>query len=234
MSSPIGSLDSAFDRMVESVSQEIGKGALVGLGSGSAVSRFAKALGRRAKSESLGVTIVPSSMQSFLLARENGLELAKDTARCPEEIDVVVDGADQVSLSPRTMIKGGGGALLKEKILISVSKRTLILGDHTKFVKKLNRSVPVEITQFSFLPVASEVKRKFGAEAELRRLDKGYPYYTESGNLIIDCQFKDEISAPRDLEREIKLIPGVIECGIFNTEVDRFYRANQDGTFDVF
>jgi ribose 5-phosphate isomerase A len=233
MSSPGSNLDSAFEKMAESISQEIGSEDLLGLGSGSAVSRFAKALGKRVKSESLAVRVVPSSMQSFLLASENGLDFAKDTARCPEEIDVVVDGADQISLSPRSMIKGGGGALLKEKILISASKRTLILGDQGKYVKKLNRSVPIEVTQFSFLRTSSEIKRKFGAETVLRKLDKGYPYYTESGNVIIDCQFKDEISAPRDLERELKLIPGVVECGIFNSEVDRFYRANQDGSFDV-
>jgi len=109
----------------------------------------------------------------------------------------------------------------------------LILGDNTKFVMKLNRSVPVEVAQFSLIPVTSQLRRKFGAEAELRKLDKGYPCYTESGNIIIDCQFKEEISAPRDLEKEVKLIPGVVECGLFNVEVDRFYRANPDGTYDA-
>jgi len=219
--------------MAEAAAQEVSSDDFLGLGSGSAVARFAKALGRRVKSEQLRFGVVPSSMQSFLLAKENGLELATDTARCPEEIDLVVDGADQISLSPRSMIKGGGGALLKEKILISSSKRTLILADYTKFVKRLSRSVPVELTQFSYLVVASEIKRKFGADPVLRKLEKGYPYYTESGNVILDVQFREEISSPRDLERELKMLPGVAECGLFNSEVDRFYRANQDGTFDA-
>lgn len=231
--SSVGNLETAFEKMAEAVAKSLTAGEVLGLGSGSAVARFARAFGQRVKLESIKVEVIPSSMQSYLLARDNGLELAGDTARCPESVDIVVDGADQISLSTRSMIKGGGGALLKEKILISASKKTLILADHTKFVRKLNRSVPVEITQFSYLRVASEIRRKFGADPVLRRLDKGYPYYSESGNVILDSQFKEEISAPRDLERELKMIPGVVECGIFNEEVERFYRANQDGTFET-
>lgn len=231
--SSIGNLEAAFERMAVAVAQSMTAGDILGLGSGSAVARFARAFGQRVRSESIKVEVIPSSMQSYLLARDNGLELARDTARCPESIDVVVDGADQISLSPRSMIKGGGGALLKEKILISASKKTLILADQTKFVRKLDRSIPVELTQFSYLRVVAEIRGKFGADPVLRRLDKGYPYYSESGNVILDCQFKEEISVPRDLERELKMIPGVVECGIFNEEVERFYRANQDGTFET-
>jgi len=219
--------------MAESAAENIVAGEILGLGSGSAVARFARALGQRIKSESIKISVVPSSMQSFMMARDNGLDLAKDTARCPESIDIVVDGADQISLSSRSMIKGGGGALLKEKILISASKKCFILADQSKFVKKLDRSVPVEIVQFSYLTTSSEIKRKFGADPILRKLEKGYPYYSESGNLILDCQFPAEISIPRDLEKEIRMIPGVVECGLFNTEVEKFFRANQDGTFDT-
>ncbi|HYB03423.1 MAG TPA: ribose 5-phosphate isomerase A [Nitrososphaerales archaeon] len=227
------SLETAFDRMAEAVAGSLSNNDLLGLGSGSAVARFTKALGRRAKIEPIKIYVVPSSMQSFLLARENGLELARDTARCPESIDIVVDGADQISVSTRSMIKGGGGALLKEKILISASKRTVILGDQSKYVKWLNRSVPVEVTQFAYLRVAGEIHRKFGADPALRKLEKGYPYYSESGNVILDCQFREEITSPRDIERELKMIPGVVECGIFTAEVEKFYRANPDGSFDV-
>src|SRR3984885_3781739 len=147
--------------MAESAAQSIVEGEILGLGSGSAVARFAKALGKRVQAESIKISVIPSSMQSFLMAQDNGLDLAKDTARCPESIDVVVDGADQISLSTRSMIKGGGGALLKEKILISASKRCYILADHSKYVKNLNRSVPVELVQFSYLSASREIKRKF-------------------------------------------------------------------------
>ncbi len=228
------SLETAFEGVAEAAVNDISNGDLLGLGSGLAVARFTRELGKRVRNESIKVSVVPSSMQSFLLARENGLELARDTARCPESVDIVVDGADQISLSTRSMIKGGGGALLKEKILISASKKTFILADYTKYVKNLDKSVPVEVTQFSYLTVAGEIRRKFNADPNLRKLDKGYPYYSESGNVILDCQFREEISIPRDLEKELKMIPGVVECGLFNIEIDRFYRANQDGTFDSF
>jgi ribose 5-phosphate isomerase A len=208
-------------------------GDVLGLGSGSSVERFAKALGRRVAQESLKITVVPSSMQSWLLARDSMLELAKDSAHAPEKIDLVVDGADQICLSNRSMIKGGGGALLKEKINISSASHCCILGDESKYVPTLSRAVPVEIVQFAALSAAQAIKSNFPkASPILRKLDKGYPYYTESGNIILDCEFAQGISDPERIERVIKMIPGVVECGIFNCKVDKFYRAKKDGTFD--
>ena len=219
--------------MAEHVAKELVKnGDLLGLGSGSAVARFANALGKRVKKESLRISVIPSSMQSFLLASENGLALTNDTARCPERVDLVVDGADQISLPTRSMIKGGGGALLKEKILISAADRCYILGDETKFVEKLNRTVPVEVTQFSYLTTSVIIRKKFRGDPALRKLEKGYPYYTESGNLVLDCQFPEAISDPVEMEKNLKMIPGVVECGIFNVKVEKFYRAKRDGSFD--
>ena len=211
----------------------VGKSDVVGLGSGSAVASFAKALGNRVRQESLELTIVPSSMQSWLLARTNGLRLVDDSGHCPEEIDVAVDGADQISVVTRAVIKGGGGALLKEKIVISSAKKCFILGDESKFVHSLNRSVPVEVTQFSVLKVEHAIRKELRADPILRKLDKGYPFFTESGNLILDCQFSEAISNPSSLEARIKLIPGVVEVGIFNNSVDKFYKVNQDETFET-
>lgn len=226
-------LDSAFDRLAESAARELIRNSdVLGLGSGSAVARFARALGERVKNEGLKISIVPSSMQSWLLAKENGLTLSTDSAHCPASVDVVVDGADQISLSTRSMIKGGGGALLKEKILISSSKKCYIIADESKYVDRLTRSVPVETTQFSVLPVEQMIRKQLGGEPILRRLDKGYPFYTESGNVILDCKFELGISDPAALEAKVKTIPGVLEVGIFNSNVNKFYRANQDGTFD--
>ena len=226
------SLDLAFEKMVEACARDLFKsGDLIGLGSGSAVARFAKALGERAKKESLKISIIPSSMQSWLLATENGLEISRDSSRCPESLDAVIDGADQIALNTRSMIKGGGGALLKEKVIISSSKTCYILADESKFVSELSRSVPVEVVQFSFLTSTHKLE-EFGAKPVLRKLDKGYPYYTESGNLILDCEFSNPISDPSDLEKRIKQIPGVVECGLFNCKVDKFFKANSDGTFE--
>jgi ribose 5-phosphate isomerase A len=229
------SLESAFEKLAQSAARDlVAKGSVLGLGSGSSVARFAKALGDRVKRESLNVTVVPSSMQSWILASTNGLILANDSAHCPAEIDIAVDGADQISVSTRSMIKGGGGALLKEKIIISSAKKCFILADESKFVERLNRPVPVEVTQFSTLSVEHKLRTTLGANPVLRKLDKGYPFFTESGNLILDVELKEAIADPRVLEDKIKTVPGVVEAGIFNNPVTTFYRANQNGTFDSF
>ena len=168
--------------MAKTVAQELIRSSdVLGLGSGSAVARFAKALGERVKKESLKVTIVPSSMQSWLLATENGLALASDSTHCPPIVDVVVDGADQISLPTRSMIKGGGGALLKEKIIISSAKKCYILADESKYVQKLNRSVPVEVTQFSVLSVEHKVKKQTASRAGLEEVGQGVSLFHRIG-----------------------------------------------------
>lgn len=226
--------DAAFEKLAKSVAYDIVKNSsILGLGSGSAVSTFARALGERVKRESLQVRVVPSSMQSWFLARMNGLKFVEDSGHCPAFVDIAVDGADQISLETRSMIKGGGGALLKEKVIISSAKECYILADETKFVPLLIRAVPVEVSQFSALSVEEQVKN-LGAEPVMRKLEKGYPFFTESGNVILDCKFRGGISDPFELEKSIKMIPGVAEVGIFNFPVNKYYKANQDGTFGVF
>lgn len=220
--------------MAENAASYMSGSDVLGLGSGSTVAVFAKALGKRVKNESMQIKVVPSSMQSWLLAKENGLLIVEDSAHCPPSIDVAVDGADQISLSTRAMIKGGGGALLKEKVIIESAEKCLILADESKFVHQLSRSVPVESTQFSVLSVERKLVGGLGLMAELRKLDKGYPYYTESGNVILDCKFKGPIGDPVGLESKIKSIPGVVEVGIFNCKVDKFYKANHDGSFETY
>ncbi len=206
---------------------------VLGLGSGSSVARFAKALGQRAKKESLRVAVVPSSMQSWLLAMENDLTLVNDSGHCPPSIDIAVDGADEISIATRSMIKGGGGALLKEKIIFAAAKKCYVLADESKYVQKLERSVPVEVTQFSALSVEHKIRGQLGAEPNMRKLEKGYPFFTESGNVILDCQFGRSISDPAGLEVRLKSIAGVVEVGIFNNPVEMFYKANHDGTFET-
>ena len=200
-------LETSFESMASGVARNEVKGNdVLGLGSGSAVARFARALGERARNEAdFKVRVIPSSLQSWLLAKENGLSLAEDSGHCPQEIDVAVDGADQISLSTRAMIKGGGGALLKEKIIISSAKRCYILADESKFVpRNLTRPVPVEVTPFSVLTVESKLRSIFGGTPALRKLDKGYPFVTESGNLILDLQFPSQ-GIPDPIEAELKI-----------------------------
>ena len=225
-------LETALEKMAAAVASEhIPRGAVVGMGSGSTVARFAVALGRRNAAEHLGITIVPSSMQAWFLARENGLSLHADSAHCPESIDVAVDGADQISTTSRSKIKGGGGALLKEKILLTSARESYILADEAKFVDLMTRAVPVEVTQFALTSVEHKLISQLGAIPHLRKLDKGYPFYTESGNVILDSTFQGGIPDPVVLERSIKMIPGVVEAGLFNCPVNGFYQARSDGSY---
>jgi ribose 5-phosphate isomerase A len=210
----------------------IASGMIVGLGSGSAVSKFARALGELVKKGSVkNIAIVPSSMQAWLLAKQNFLALYSDSAHCPDSLDAAVDGADQISLGTRSMIKGGGGALLREKIILSASKRSYILAESPKLTDILNRPIPVEVVQFAISSVQKQIAEDFGSAPILRTLEKGYPFYTESGNVILDCGNLASNVEPRELERSLKFVPGVVEVGVFNCKVDRFYIGSGDGSF---
>ena len=114
------------------------------------------------------------------------------------------------------MIKGGGGALLREKILISSAKKVVILADESKFVKRLSRSVPIEVHPMA-RSSATRMLSESGGKTTLRALDKGYPFVTENGNFIIDTTFSS-IDDPRAKEIELKNIAGVMEVGIFSQE----------------
>ena len=137
--------------------------------------------------------IVPSSMQAWLLAKENGLEFYEDSAHCPSVIRRRGGRCRPgYSSNSRAMIKGGGGALFKEKIILSSANRVFILQlTRTSLFRDLKRSVPVEVSQFA-LSAADKQLRAIaqGVEPALRRLDKGYPFFTESGNVILDCLSK--------------------------------------------
>ena len=206
---------------------------ILGLGSGLAVAKFANALGESVRKGSLkDLSIVPSSMQAWLLARENSLPLFGDSAHCPRTLDAAVDGADQIALASRSMIKGGGGALLREKIILSSANHSYILVDSTKVVEMLNRPVPIEVVQFAVSTVQERLQREFKAESVLRKLDKGYPFFTESGNIVLDCKFGEGIRDSLKLEQQLKSIPGVVEVGVFNCKIDKFYVGGQDGSLE--
>jgi len=196
---------------------------IVGLGSGSTAAKIVKEL---ASLKDDRMEFVPTSTQIKIEAEKNNLTIG-DENRIPK-IDIVFDGADQIDGS-FNMIKGGGGALLREKILISSAKRVVILADESKFVKQFSRPVPIEIH-----PMArSSASRKLidvGGKPSLRSLDKGYPFITENGNLILDTEFAS-IKEPRAKEIELKSIPGVMEVGIFTRKADVYYKAKNDGTF---
>ena len=167
-------------------------------------------------------------MQIKLTAEKGGLSLI-DIDQI-DKLDIVFDGADQIDKN-KFLIKGGGGALLKENILISAAKKVVIMADKSKFVKNLNRTVPVEIHPSSRKIITDRIV-KIGGKTTLRLLERGYPFITENGNLILDCDF-GIIKNPKSLQQKILNIPGVLEVGIFTRKPDVIYKAKSDGKFDV-
>jgi len=201
---------------------------IIGLGSGRAATAFVKSLAKLIKVKKYNIKGVPTSLQIKLIAEKAGIPLVESDQ--VEFIDVVFDGADQID-SQKYVIKGGGGSLLRENILFSLAKKVVIMADKTKFVKNFTRTVPVEIHPLARNSVIQSIK-KLGGTAELRLLEKGYPFFTENGNIILDCGF-GIIKNPKILSQKIKGITGVLESGIFLRRPDVIYRAKIDGKFDI-
>jgi ribose 5-phosphate isomerase A len=173
------------------------------------------------------VEFVTTSMQIKIEAEKVGLKIVDESSFA--DIDVVFDGADQID-SDFNMIKGGGGALLREKVLISAANKVVILADETKFVKRLTQPIPIEIHKFARSLVMKRLK-EVGGSPKLRTMEKGYPSVTENGNIVLDTSFSS-LGNPRSKEIELKSIPGVLEVGIF-TRANIYYKAKNDGSFEI-
>ncbi len=201
---------------------------VIGLGSGRASTVFVKSLSSFIKIKNYNIKGVPTSLQIKLIAEKGGIPLVE--AEQVDHIDIVFDGADQID-SQRFVIKGGGGALLRENILFNLAKKVVVMADKSKFVKNFTRSVPVEVNPQARNLVTYEIK-KLGGKAELRLIDRGYPFFTENGNIILDCDF-GVIKNPKILSQKIKQVAGVVESGIFIRKPDVIYRAKTGGKFDI-
>ena len=201
---------------------------IIGLGSGRSATVLVKLLAKLIKLKNYNIKAVPTSLQIKLIAEKVGIPLIE--ADQVKHIDVVFDGADQID-SQKFVIKGGGGALLQENILFSLAKKVVILADKTKFVKNFTRTVPVEIHPLARNSVTNSIK-KLGGIAKVRSLDRCYPFFTENGNIILDCDF-GKIKNPKELTQKIKQTTGVLESGIFLRKPDVIYRAKLNGKFDI-
>jgi len=191
-------------------------GHLVGLGTGSTARHMIMMLGQKIKT-GLRIKGVPTSQETAALAREAGIPLIDTEDRW--EIDIAIDGADQVD-SNFNLIKGGGGALLKEKIVAASAKQFIVMVDHTKQVPVLGGSfpLPIEVIAFGWGSTAREIESLTKSRVILRERN-GVPFRTESGNLIVDVHM-DRIDRPGDLEIALNLIPGVVETGLFVCRTD--------------
>ena len=194
--------------------KHVKNGFIVGLGSGSTAAFAIEAIGERIKHEKIRVMGIPTSYQAFLLAVQ--CEIPITTLDEHPEIDVTIDGADQIT-PELFLIKGMGAALAREKIVAAASKLNIIIADEKKKVKLLgenDQSVPIEVLPFAI----SLVKRKIvyaGGKPVLRE-GKGKlgPVITDNGNVILDSYF-GEVADPADLAVKLKMIPGVVETGFF-------------------
>jgi ribose 5-phosphate isomerase A len=220
-------LEKSFEKIAQDViSNHLGNDSLlVGLGSGRAVSKI---LGNLSDAVVSKCEFICTSLQIKIDAEKKGLKILDET-KIPY-IDLVIDGADQID-SKFHLLKGGGGALLREKILYYSSEKTIIVADSSKFVTVFSKSVPIEILPFGRNAVISFLKQ-LGTEPKLRVLDKGYPYITENGNLILDTMINcHEDIDTINLEKEIGSIPGVMETGLFTMPPTICYKALDDGSF---
>jgi ribose 5-phosphate isomerase A len=185
-------------------------GMVVGLGTGSTAAHFIQLLGEQVKN-GLHIRGIPTSDRSRELAHSLGIPLT--TLDECQEIAVTVDGADEVDPQLR-LIKGGGGALLREKIVASATKQLVIVADVSKQVQRLGKfPLPVEVIKFAQALVAKRIAA-LGAEVQLRTNDNGQPYLTDENNHILDCRF-GEIRDADALASELSDMPGVVEHGLF-------------------
>jgi ribose 5-phosphate isomerase A len=199
---------------------------IIGLGSGPMAAAIVREMANLNAKETL--ECIPTSFQIKLEAQYSGLKLV-DEDKMPQ-IDVVFDGADQVD-AKFNMIKGGGGALLREKIVHSSAKQIVIAAESSKFLPTFSWPVPIEIHPFAIHIVRKKLEDIDG-RPKIRMLKEGYPYVTENGNFILDTLF-DFPSDIRQQEVKLKNIAGVVEVGLFTRQANVYYKAKEDGSFET-
>ena len=217
-----GGSDDAKRAAGESAAEAVSDGMIVGLGTGSTAAHSIRDLGRQVDA-GLDIEGIPTSFQSRELAREAGIPLTTlDDARP----DVAIDGADQVA--DGQLVKGGGAAHAREKVVDAAADRLLVVVDPTKEADVLDHPVPVETIPDARQTVADAV-RELGGEPELRAAErKDGPVVTDNGNLVLDCDF-GAIAEPGALATDLSKIPGVLEHGLFVDLADEIHCGTDEG-----
>jgi ribose 5-phosphate isomerase A len=186
---------------------------VVGLGTGSTATYFIDALGRRLAEDGLRITGIPTSEQTAALAHSLKLPLTSFAEHA--QIDLTVDGTDEVELGTLYLIKGHGGALLREKIVAAASKRMVVIADQTKLVEQLGSlvSVPVEVVRFGWQATGRRLA-EIGGNPSLRLGPDKRPYVTDGGNYVMDCAF-GPIAKPKEIAHHLDHVVGAVEHGLF-------------------
>lgn len=210
MRSTVADLEREKHLAAERAVDEVAEGMAIGLGSGSTATHFVRMLGERVRA-GLRVRGVPSSDATRALAAEVGIPLV--TFKEAPRLDLAVDGADQID-GQLQLIKGGGGALLREKIVASAAARFVVIADSSKVADALGSfPLPVEVFPFGLDVVAARLA-ELGARTHLRLRPDGQVFLTDQGNPILDCDF-GTIGDPRGLAATLAAMPGIAEHGLF-------------------
>ncbi len=210
----------------EEAAKDVEDGMIVGLGTGSTVKYTILELARRVRDEGLQIHGIPTSEASANLAREEGIPLTDLDAH--PVVDITIDGADEFD-GHKNLIKGGGGALTREKIVAKASKRMVVVADESKEVQHLGSTfaLPIEVIELGITPVLRLVET-LGADATVRTASDGSRYLTDNGHPIIDAKWP-QIDDPVALEQTLCMMPGVVECGLFLGLCDEVVVARSDG-----
>jgi len=199
-------------------------GMKIGLGTGSTVYWTIQKLGQLI-SEGLTIQAVPTSIETQKLAVQLSIPLIPLSD--VDYLDLTIDGADEINPNLH-LIKGGGGALLREKIVATSSQKLIIIADESKLVKDLGTfPLPIEIVPFAWEQTAKRIQ-SFGCQTILR-IQNNQPFITDNGNMILDCVFPNQITNPIETHQQLKIVTGVIETGLFINMVNKAIIATEKG-----
>jgi ribose 5-phosphate isomerase A len=221
-------VDGLKRRAAEAAFQRVRSDMVLGLGTGSTVAHLLDLLGDALRSGALsGLVAVPTSVRTQERARELGIELI-DLADRPA-LDLTIDGADEIS-PELELIKGGGGALLREKMVAQASERVVIIADEAKAVKRLGSTfpLPIEVVRWGWRAHVRFLEG-WGAEVTPRTAADGTLVESDNGQLLLDCRFRGGIEDPESLEAALKRRAGIVETGLFLGLADEALIASEDG-----
>jgi ribose 5-phosphate isomerase A len=201
-------------------------GMIVGLGTGSTAKLAVEAIGKRVQ-QGLRIIGIPTSEFTGRQASSVGIQVSS-LGEHPE-VDMTIDGADEILRGSLDLVKGHGGALLREKVVASASRRLIIIADETKLVDQLGThfALPVEVVQFGWQSAERKLQH-LGAQTVLRKGADDKPFVTDGGNFIVDCTF-NPIRSPAELDQQLNSVVGVVEHGLFLNMTSRAIVAGKDG-----
>lgn len=227
MSATLTATDEWKKIAAQKAAEDVADGMVVGLGSGTTAAHLVEALGARIR-QGLRIIGIPTSEETAAHARSLGIPIS--TLAEHGSIDLTIDGADEVETGTLNLIKGHGGALLREKIVASASRALSIVVDQTKIVDRLGSrfAIPVEVVPFGWQTTVARLQ-KLKADPKLRLQDNGTPFVSDGGHSIVDCSFGGPIESPAELDLALNNVVGVVEHGLFLGFASKVFVGGRDG-----